>query len=530
MLYSPRLKDGSLVRLPWPVTLYKYFNHICWPLEDNVSNFYIYLDRCAIYIGFLIFCLHNEVDFHYVIHHRHDLDKMLEGMPTYLILVEIQIRGFQLAFTKQQFKRLLQQFYAQIYVTAQSEPTLYKLIQKQMLAMRLNSINYLLALLNYFMVPVWNIIYHRRDMLYKQVYLFDNTVLYFYIPLLICNYWVGFIIDSMLFGELNVIGELMMHLNARYVLLSRDLQQLAQRCLAKQRHSVNLAVDLQLQLRQLLRRHIALNAFAARMEPLYEDIQRQMQPTRFNSLNYLAALLNFGFVPVLNIIYNRREMLYKQVYLFDNTVWYFYYPLIACNYWVGIVIDSMLFGELNVLGEFMMHLNARYIILSRDLESLAARCITKNKQRQHLAYEFKLELKQLLRRHFELTAFVASIEKEFSLRIFFSFSFSTGLLCALGFKAYTNPLGSLVYIFWFAAKFFELLAFGMLGSTLQKTTDNLSTMYYSCGWEQIMYHSPNEQENVLMMKLVKQAVQINATPVSLSGLNYFHVTLEAVVT
>ncbi|XP_017840390.1 odorant receptor 74a-like [Drosophila busckii] len=385
MLYSPRLKDGSLVRLPWPVTLYKYFNHICWPLEDNVSNFYIYLDRCAIYIGFLIFCLHNEVDFHYVIHHRHDLDKMLEGMPTYLILVEIQIRGFQLAFTKQQFKRLLQQFYAQIYVTAQSEPTLYKLIQKQMLAMRLNSINYLLALLNYFMVPVWNIIYHRRDMLYKQVYLFDNTVLYFYIPLLICNYWVGFIIDSMLFGELNVIGELMMHLNARYVLLSRDLQQLAQRCLAKQRHSVNLAVDLQLQLRQLLRRHIALNAFAARME------------------------------------------------------------------------------------------------------------------------------------------------REFSLRIFFSFSFSTGLLCVLGFKAYTNPFANLVYLVWFAGKFFELLAFGMLGSTLHKTTDDLSTMYYSCGWEQIVYHSPNAQENIKLMKLISRVIQIYSVPVSLTGFKYFRVTLEAVV-
>ncbi|XP_017840389.1 odorant receptor 74a [Drosophila busckii] len=386
MRYIPKQKDGSVVPLPWPVAIYRRWNHLAWPLEDDATRNDIWLDRLGIFVGFLIFCLHNEVDFHYLLAYRHDIDKMLEGMPTYLILVEMQIRCFHLALNKQSFKQLLKQFYANFYVT----------------------------------------------------------------PLM----------DS----------------------------------------------------------------------ALYEDIQRQMQPTRFNSLNYLAALLNFGFVPVLNIIYNRREMLYKQVYLFDNTVWYFYYPLIACNYWVGIVIDSMLFGELNVLGEFMMHLNARYIILSRDLESLAARCITKNKQRQHLAYEFKLELKQLLRRHFELTAFVASIEKEFSLRIFFSFSFSTGLLCALGFKAYTNPLGSLVYIFWFAAKFFELLAFGMLGSTLQKTTDNLSTMYYSCGWEQIMYHSPNEQENVLMMKLVKQAVQINATPVSLSGLNYFHVTLEAVVT
>ncbi|XP_034483148.1 odorant receptor 74a [Drosophila innubila] len=384
MRYQPRLRDGKVVPLHWPLAMYRRLNHIIWPLEDGTSERAVFIEKVVLFVGFLIFCQHNEVDFHYLLANRHDIDKMLTGAPTFLVLLEIQIRGFQLAIRKDDFKRLLQKFYADIYVTQESEPVLYARIQKWLLATRLNSMVYLLALLNFSVVPVKNIIYHRREMLYQQVYLFDNTKLYFFLPLICLNYWIGIIITTMLFGELNVIGELMMHLNARFVILKSDLSQVVTRLLEVE-NSSEIAAKYRRALINIMRRNVALN----------------------------------------------------------------------------------LFGE--------------------------------------------------------------QMEREFTFRIFTMFSFSAILLCIMGFKAYTNPIGNIVYIIWFIAKFCELLAFGMLGSILYTTTDDLSVMYYSCKWEQVIYHSNNVQENVLLMKLVSQAIQINSRPFFLTGLKYFRVTLVAVL-
>ncbi|KAH8395043.1 hypothetical protein KR215_006063, partial [Drosophila sulfurigaster] len=384
MRYQPRLRDGQAIPLPWPVAMYRRLNHTVWPLEDGASRLVVLLEKISIFVGFLIFTLHNEVDFHYLIANRKDIDKMLTGAPTYLVLVEIQIRGFELAVRKDDFKRLLQKFYADIYVSQESQPELYTRIQRLMLGTRLNSIAYLLALFNFSLVPVLNIIYHRRDMLYQQVYLFDNTKLYFFLPLICMNYWVGIIITTMLFGELNVLGELMAHLNTRYLLLSSDLNKICKR--------------------------------------LLED-----------------------------------------------------------------------------------------------------------ENRDEVAAKYRRALIHIMRRNDALNQFGQEMEKEFSFRIFIMFSFSAVLLCVMGFKAYTNPAGNIVYIIWFMAKFCELLAFGMIGSILYATTDELSTMYYSCNWEQIIYRSSNARENVLLMKLVFQAIQINSRPFFLTGLKYFRVTLVAVL-
>ncbi|XP_023179353.2 odorant receptor 74a [Drosophila hydei] len=384
MRYLPRLRDGKAAPMPWPLAMYRRLNHIAWPLEDGVSRRAVLLERFVIFVGFLVFCLHNEVDMHYCLAYRKDIDKMLTGMPTYLVLFELQIRGFQLAVKKDAFKRLLQKYYADIYVTQEAEPAIFARIQRQMLATRLNSAAYLLALLNFSLVPVQNIIYHRRDMLYQQIYLFDNTKLYFFIPLICANYWVGIIITSMLFGELNVLGELMTHLNARYELLRRDLNGMAKQLL-ESAHPAEIAAKYRRAVIHILRRNAALNQFGQEME------------------------------------------------------------------------------------------------------------------------------------------------LEFSFRIFVLFAFSAALLCAMGFKAYTNPAGNIVYIVWFAAKLCELLALGMLGSILYATTDGLSLMYYTCDWEHIVYKSSNAPENVQLMKLITLAIEINSRPFCLTGLKYFRVTLVAVL-
>lgn len=281
--YQPRLNDGSIAPLHWPVALYRRFNHVVWPLEDGASRGSRLLDQTLIFIGFLVFCLHNEVDFHYLIANRKDIDKMLTGMPTYLILVEIQIRGFQLALHKDDFKRLMQKFFAEIYISQKDEPELYAKIQRQMLSTRFNTLLYLGALFNFALVPVQNVIYHRREMLYQQVYLFDNTQLQYYIPLLCCNYWVGVNITSMLFGELNVLGELMMHLNARYVKLGRDLELRAQELL-KHGDPAHIARDYRRELTHILRRNVALNHFG-------EEVEKEFSFRNFIMFSFSAALL-----------------------------------------------------------------------------------------------------------------------------------------------------------------------------------------------------------------------------------------------
>lgn len=265
MRYQPRLRDGKVVPLHWPLAMYRRLNHIIWPLEDGASKRTVFIEKVTLFVGFLVFCQHNEVDFHYLLANRHEIDKMLTGAPTYLVLVEIQIRGFQLAVRKDDFKELLKKFYADIYVTQESQPILFSRIQKWLLATRLNSMVYLLALLNFSIVPVKDIIYHRRDMLYQQVYLFDNTKLYFFLPLICLNYWIGIIITTMLFGELNVIGELMMHLNARYVILSSDLNKIVKRLLEVEISS-QVAAQYRKALVHIMRRNVALNLFGEQME------------------------------------------------------------------------------------------------------------------------------------------------------------------------------------------------------------------------------------------------------------------------
>ncbi|XP_022231042.2 odorant receptor 74a-like [Drosophila obscura] len=382
--YRPRLTDGELAPLPLSVSLFRKLNHISWPLEVGVSGRTTNLERLILIIGFLIFCVNNEAEFYYLIVNRNDIYNFLTGMPTYLILVEMQIRCFQLACHKSRFRSLLQRFYKDIYVQEESEPLLFANIQRQMRRTRLVSIVYLVALFNFLQVPVQNVIYHRRDMLYKQVYPFDNTPLHYFIPLLGLNFWVGVIITTMIFGELNVLGEMMMHLNARYVQLGQDLRRTTQRLLREA---------------------------------------------------------------------NQLEM----------------------------------------------------------------------------AASYRRSLTHILRRNGALHDFGAEIEKDFNFRVFVMFAFSAGLLCALSFKAYTSPLGNVAYIVWFLAKFMELLSFGMLGSILYQTTDDLGLMYYTAGWEQVVHQSNNLQENLRLMKLVNLAIQLNSRPFFLTGLKYFRVSLAAVL-
>lgn len=116
MLYRPRLENGKLIPLSWPVAAYRLLNHVCWPLQDDASWLQRLFDRFFWAFGFFIFMQHNDAELRYIIRNNNNLDEMLICGPTYLILVEIHLRAFQLGLKKEAFKRFLQNFYAEIYI------------------------------------------------------------------------------------------------------------------------------------------------------------------------------------------------------------------------------------------------------------------------------------------------------------------------------------------------------------------------------------------------------------------------------
>ncbi|XP_030384621.1 odorant receptor 35a [Scaptodrosophila lebanonensis] len=382
--YVPRLANGQLVPLSWPLALYRRLNHITWPLEPSASRWAHGLDYLLAICGCLIFVLTNDAELRYLRQKQNNVDQLLTGMPTYLVLVESHLRGLYTVLHWAEQHWLMHQFYADIYIERDREPQIFKEIERQMLPSRLVAIMYLVALSGFLLVPIMCLVYRRQDFLYAMVFPFDTTPLWLFVPLLISNIWVGVIIDSMIFGETNLLGEMMMHLNARYLLLQRDLQLSVDRILAM-------------------------------------------------------------------------------------------------------------------------------------------------RQRPHMAHQLRQALTELLRRNVALNHFAERLEKVYNIRVFIIFSFSSGLLCALSFKTYTNPAANYTYGMWFVSKTLELLAFGQLGSNLAHTTDLLSSMYYESKWEQVMYLSTNTCENVRLLKLVVVAIEVNAKPFYVTGLKYFRVSLIAVL-
>lgn len=116
MLYRPLLPDGRKAPLSWPIALFRITNNICWPIEENASWLAVVFDRFCWYLAFILFVITNDAEFRYLRVNINNLDEMLTGVPTYLVLIEIHLRAFTLGWRKQDFRRLLEKFYRQIYI------------------------------------------------------------------------------------------------------------------------------------------------------------------------------------------------------------------------------------------------------------------------------------------------------------------------------------------------------------------------------------------------------------------------------
>ncbi|XP_022214961.2 odorant receptor 35a [Drosophila obscura] len=264
-----------------------------------------------------------------------------------------------------------------------------------------------------------------------------------------------------------------------------------------------------------------------RKEPdMFRRVDKKMLVNRLVSAMYGAVISGYLISPVLSVINKRKDFLYSMIFPFDTEPLPIFVPLLLSNVWVGIVIDSMMFGETSLICELIVHLNGRYLLLKRDLEE-SIKTILADRQRPHMARQLKELIIETLRKNVALNQFGKQLETQYTVRVFIMFAFAAGLLCALSFKAYTNPMANYIYAIWFGAKTVELLSLGQLGSNLAYTTDSLSSMYYLTHWEQILVHSTNPQENLRLLKLINLAIEMNSKPFYVTGLKYFRVSLQA---
>ncbi|KAI8042138.1 odorant receptor 35a [Drosophila gunungcola] len=263
-----------------------------------------------------------------------------------------------------------------------------------------------------------------------------------------------------------------------------------------------------------------------RKEPeMFRRVDGKMLINRCVSAMYGAVISGYLISPVFSLINKRKDFLYSMIFPFNSDPLHIFVPLLLSNVWVGIIIDSMMFGETSLLCELIVHLNGSYLLLKRDLE-LAIEKILAARERPFMAKQLKELIIKTLRKNVALNKFGQQLEAQYTLRVFIMFAFAAGLLCALSFKAYTNPMANYIYAIWFGAKTVELLSLGKIGTDLAYTTDSLSSMYYLTHWETILEHSTDPKENLRLLKLINLAIEMNSKPFYVTGLKYFRVSLQ----
>lgn len=112
--YRPKLPNGVEAPIAWQIQL--FFLTTSWPIKD-VSSFRInFLDKLSIVGIFLGFCFINDGEFHYIYKNINDIEKALDGIPTYLILIELNFRIFHMCLEKNSFKKFIEEFYMKVYI------------------------------------------------------------------------------------------------------------------------------------------------------------------------------------------------------------------------------------------------------------------------------------------------------------------------------------------------------------------------------------------------------------------------------
>lgn len=262
--YIPLLADGQRVKLSWPLQLFR-LNHIFWPLDESTTYLWRLFDYLLAIVGFVLLFMHNDAELRYLWHNANNLDLLLAGVPTYLILVEGQLRGAHVLLRRRQFRDVLQKFYATIYVDPRSDLQIYRNIQRKVLLNRFVSALYLATVMGYVLAPLLMLIKQTKDFLFSMIPPFNTEPLYIFVPFILSSVWVALHIVTMVFGETALLCELMAHLNGRYQLLQQELDTTMDRIL-RARNKPLMAQQMQHLLVHTLRQNVELRRFGAQLE------------------------------------------------------------------------------------------------------------------------------------------------------------------------------------------------------------------------------------------------------------------------
>ncbi|EDV99286.1 odorant receptor 35a [Drosophila grimshawi] len=262
--YVPRLADGQRIKLSWPLALYRH-DIFFWPLDPSTSpngrRFYYSLA----FVGFLIYLHLTDAELRYLRFQRSNVDAFLTGVPTCLILVESQIRSGHVLWYRAELLQLLQTYFACIYVDRNTEPKVFRKVERKLLPNRLVSSLYLMVVSGYVIAPIIMLIKRAQDYIFPMIPAYDSRPMYIFVPLTLSCVWVGLSIVNMVIGETALLCELLSHLKGRYMLLQRDMDSAIDQILAA-RQSPHIARQLRQVIVETLRKNVALNRFGEQLE------------------------------------------------------------------------------------------------------------------------------------------------------------------------------------------------------------------------------------------------------------------------
>lgn len=145
---------------------------------------------------------------------------------------------------------------------------MFSSIQRKLLPTIMYSYSYIGTLVTYFAIPFIGFFSNQRLLPFKMLFPYDYTPWPIYIPTLFVNLWIGVAVVSAVVAESNILAMLILHLNARYILLQQDAHKLYATLKRTQRNE-RLLLEFQQRLVQIVKRNVELNEFAAKLQAQY---------------------------------------------------------------------------------------------------------------------------------------------------------------------------------------------------------------------------------------------------------------------
>lgn len=112
--HRPLLPNGRKAPIAWEIQL--FFLNVNWPIKKNARKFMVVYEKFIIVAGWIMFCYLNEAEMYYMVQNINVIGLTLEGLATYLILIECHMRIYSMAFNKTDFTIMIDDFFLKIFI------------------------------------------------------------------------------------------------------------------------------------------------------------------------------------------------------------------------------------------------------------------------------------------------------------------------------------------------------------------------------------------------------------------------------